>query len=102
MSTRIQNSIIGKNLSNNTSSYSFTSFSEGKPGSLGDRQWEMEFGSDFQVVSRLGDFHILRQVDFSSSVCSLMIKLKNSNKITCGLYPELNEFFLPPSSSLNT
>ena len=85
MSTGIQNSIIGKNLSNNTSSYSLTSFSEGKPGSLGDSQWEMEFGPDFQVVSGLGDFHILRQVDFSSSVCSLVIKLENSNKITCGL-----------------
>ena len=41
----------------------------------------MEFGSDFQVISGLGNLDILREVDFSSSISSLVIKLEISQNV---------------------
>lgn len=75
LSTRIQNGVIGQDFSNDTSSNSFTTFSEGESGSLGDGQWEVKFSPDLEVVSWLGNFNVFWEENFSSSIGSFVIEL---------------------------
>jgi hypothetical protein len=78
VSSRVQDGVVWEDFSDYTSSNSFTTFSEGKSGSLGDGEWEVELSSDFQVVSGLGDLNVFREENFGSSIGSLEVKLKIS------------------------
>ena len=95
----VDDSVVGEGLSDHTCGDCLSTFSQGKSRTLRDGQWEMQFNSDSQIVSRFGNFCVFGQFNFCGSIGGFEEKL-GYWICTWGLYPLVNEFFLPPSYSV--
>ena len=73
--SEIKLSIFWKNICDQTSSDGLSSFSQSESRSFGDSDWEVKLGTDREVISWLCDLDILRQANFSSSICSFIVQL---------------------------